>query len=137
MKLQLKRSNVLEGGAAKQPAVEQMEYGELAVNYNSADPSIFIKNSDNEIITIATPAAPDVGETLQEVCDNGNVTTTGATFGGDVTANAFIGDGSQLTNLPIPAQTTPTLQQVTDEGATTTLMITAGGYNLGVLDSLP
>ena len=33
-------------------------------------------------------------------------------------SNGFIGDGSQLTNLP--AGSTPTLQQVTDEGATTT-----------------
>ena len=41
MKIQLKRSNVLEGGAAKKPTAAQMEYGELAVNYNTADPTIF------------------------------------------------------------------------------------------------
>ncbi len=41
MKLQLKRSNVIEGGAAKPPTSEQMEYGELAVNYNLEDPAIF------------------------------------------------------------------------------------------------
>lgn len=43
MKIQLKRSNVLEGSpaAAKEPTAGQMEYGELAVNYNTDDPAIF------------------------------------------------------------------------------------------------
>ena len=53
MKIQLKRSNVLEGGAAKEPTVAQMEYGELAVNYNKEDPAIFIKDSNNNIIRIS------------------------------------------------------------------------------------
>ena len=53
MKIQLKRSNVLEGGAAKEPTVAQMEYGELAVNYNKDDPAIFIKDSNNNIIRIS------------------------------------------------------------------------------------
>ena len=52
MKIQLKRSNVLEGGSAKTPTAAQMEYGELAVNYNSKDPVIFIKDSDDNIIRI-------------------------------------------------------------------------------------
>ena len=52
MKIQLKRSNVLENGAAKKPTAAQMEYGELAVNYNTADPTIFIKDSANGIIAI-------------------------------------------------------------------------------------
>ncbi len=43
MKLQLKRSNVLVSGAAKEPEVAQLDYGELAVNYNTADPKLFIK----------------------------------------------------------------------------------------------
>ena len=55
MKIQLKRSNVLEGSpaAAKEPTADQMEYGELAVNYNTDDPAIFIKASDNSIVRIA------------------------------------------------------------------------------------
>ena len=53
MKIQLKRSNVLEGGKAKAPTAAQMEYGELAVNYNTADPAIFLKDSANAIIRIA------------------------------------------------------------------------------------
>ena len=53
MKIQLKRSNVLEGGNAKQPTAGQMEYGELAVNYNNNDPAIFIKDSNDNIVRIA------------------------------------------------------------------------------------
>ena len=53
MKIQLKRSNVLEGGKAKAPTAAQMEYGELAVNYNTADPALFLKDSANAIIRIA------------------------------------------------------------------------------------
>ena len=53
MKIQLKRSNVLESNAAKQPTAGQMEYGELAVNYNNQDPAIFIKDSNDQIVRIA------------------------------------------------------------------------------------
>ena len=57
MKIQLKRSVVLDGDKAKAPSVGQMEYGELAVNYNEGDPAIFMKDSDNEIIRIAGAGA--------------------------------------------------------------------------------
>ena len=53
MKIQLKRSNVLVENNARQPTPGQMEYGELAVNYNTTDPAIFIKDSNNNIIRIA------------------------------------------------------------------------------------
>jgi len=52
MKIQLKRSNALDGGQAKQPTPAQMEYGELAVNYNKDDPSVFLKDSDNNIVQV-------------------------------------------------------------------------------------
>lgn len=53
MKIQLKRSNVIEGGNAKQPTAEQMEFGELAVNYSVEDPAIFIKDTNDNIVRIA------------------------------------------------------------------------------------
>ena len=52
MKIQLKRSNVLENGKAKEPTAGQMEYGELAVNFNADDPAVFIKDNDDNIIRI-------------------------------------------------------------------------------------
>ena len=53
MKIQLKRSGVLENGKAKRPTAGQTEYGELCVNFNAGDPTIFIKDSTDEIIPIA------------------------------------------------------------------------------------
>lgn len=59
MKIQLKRSNVIEGeGFAKKPTNTQMEYGELAVNYGAADPAIFMKDSNNNIIRISGREVP-------------------------------------------------------------------------------
>ena len=57
MKIQLKRSNQLQdygnGNEAKRPSAAQMEYGELAVNYNTADPAIFMEDSAGNIVRIA------------------------------------------------------------------------------------
>ena len=60
MKIQLKRSNVLDGGKAKAPTASQMEYGEIAVNYNTQDPTLFIKDSANGIIAITAFDNSDV-----------------------------------------------------------------------------
>ena len=77
MKIQLKRSNVLEGGLAKQPTAGQMEFGEIAVNYNGNDPVLFIKDSNNQIIRIAGAGAPGggggAGDGLVQI-DNGDNT---------------------------------------------------------------
>ena len=53
-KIQHKRSNVTESGKAKEPTAGQMEYGELAINYSSQDPALFIKNSSDEIVKMPT-----------------------------------------------------------------------------------
>mgnify|MGYP001626846856 CR=1 FL=1 len=62
MKIQLKRSNVLENSVAKAPTAGQMEYGEVAVNYNTTDPVLFIKDSGNNIIRLTNNVAVYNGE---------------------------------------------------------------------------
>ena len=52
-KLQLKRSNVIESGSAKQPTINMSTA--LAVNYNADDPVIFIKNHLGDIIRLVAP----------------------------------------------------------------------------------
>ena len=64
-------------------------------------------------------------QNLDDVLQQGNSSTLGATFGGTVSANKFVGDGSDLTNLPIPPA--PTLQSVTDSGDTTDNDMTSTG----------
>jgi len=77
MKIQLKRSNVLDGGLAKEPTAAQMEYGELAVNYSETDPVLFLKDSSDNIIRIAGAGAPGggggAGDGLVQI-DNGDNT---------------------------------------------------------------
>ena len=76
MKIQLKRSSVLDNGAAKQPLADQLEYGELAVNYNATDPTIFIKSSDNAIVQIAGANALTKVPGLEEVLTAGNLSSS-------------------------------------------------------------
>lgn len=69
----LKKSSVGD----KVPAPSDLQYGELALNYN--DGNLFYKNSSNSVVTIAS---------------NKFLSVTG-----NVTANNFIGNGSQITGL--------------------------------------
>ena len=93
MKIQLKRSNVIDGGAAKEPTSAQMEYGELAVNYSDADPAIFIKDSTDKIVRIAGKGAnggtelPDSGGGTHQpgTTDDRYVEITGDNMTGDLT----------------------------------------------------
>ena len=82
MKIQLKRSNTLVDSKAKAPTSEQMDFGELAVNYSDEDPSIFLKKTGGDIVKIG--GSNSVGNDLQAVTDAGNTTTNGATFAGNV-----------------------------------------------------
>ena len=61
MRIQLKRSLALEDGKAKEPSPSQLEYGEIAVNFNDTDPAIFFKDSDNNIIRVAGDGAVGSG----------------------------------------------------------------------------
>jgi len=62
MKIQLKRSQKVNSGAPIPPTVAAMEYGELAVNYNASDPTIFIKDSANQIVEIASVNGNNKGQ---------------------------------------------------------------------------
>ncbi len=76
MKIQLKRSNVLDGGLAKEPTAAQMEYGELAVNYSETDPVLFLKDASDNIIRIAGAGAPGggggAGDGLEQINNGDN-----------------------------------------------------------------
>jgi hypothetical protein len=73
-----------------------------------------------------TGASTDLSSvTLQNVTDNGRTTTHDIEIEGDLTVGGyFIGDGSQLSNLSGQGSVTPTLQQVTTRGGTTTDSVT-------------
>ena len=60
MKIQLKRSDVLAGGKAKEPTPGNMKDGELAINYSALDPSFFIKDSNGTIRKLGINDATNV-----------------------------------------------------------------------------
>ena len=74
----------------KQPTTAQMEYGELAVNYNADDSCIFIKNSANQIIRISNAGLPTPGvDTPQSgTLDDRYVMLAGSTMTGALILNA-------------------------------------------------
>jgi len=111
--IKLKNSTVLN----KAPVAGDLEIGELAINANVGSPGAYIKDTDDNIIKIAGSGVGEI-PTLQEVTDEGSTTTQ------DITADKFIGDGSQLTNLP--AATPQDLQSVLNEGNVATLGMTLG-----------
>ena len=139
MKIQLKRSNQLAGDQAKAPTAAQMEYGEIAVNYNEQDPVLFIKDRTDQIIRIAgkgaeggftgdyndlinTPTIGDGSITINNADGSENATFT-VNQTGDTTVTlpaGFSGDYDDLDNKP-------GLQEVTDVGNETTNGATFGG----------
>ena len=83
MKIQIKRSNVLENGAAKEPTPAQMEFGELALNYNAVDPALFFEDSNGTIRRVAgknsvTSDWESNGDELTTSNPNANITIPGA-----------------------------------------------------------
>ena len=144
MKIQLKRSLQKEAdGSAKAPLASQMEYGELAVNYNADDPAIFLENENGQIIRIAGAGSsgsfdgdynnldnkPTIGDgtiTINNADGSQNATFT-VNQTGDTTVTlpaGFSGDYDDLTNQP-------GLQEVTDINSITTNGITAAEFNPG------
>jgi len=100
MKIQLKRSNVLESGQAKEPTSAQMEYGELAVNYSNADPVLFIKDNTDAIVRIAGAGSFGAFDG-----DYDSLTNKPVLFDGDYDSLTnkpvlFDGDYDSLTNKP-------------------------------------
>ena len=121
MKIQLKRSSVLDSGSAKQPEAAQLEYGELAVNYNSTDPAIFLKASDNSIVQIAGAGStgafsgnyddltnkPTIGDgTITLTNDGVEVGTFTVNQVGDTTLAIPATDWTDINNVPLYIQAT-------------------------------
>ena len=80
MRIQLKRSSALEGSQAKPPSSAQLEYGELAVNFNESDPAIFFKDSNNNIIRMAGDGAVGSGNAEIELTSGPGLYVTNPVF---------------------------------------------------------
>ncbi len=100
MKLQLKRSLRLSGGLAQAPSAEQMSFGEIAVNYSDADPSIFLKDSTNVIRKLAISALPDTSSSSSQsgTLDDRYLRLNGGTLSGALTGVEFIGGVARVSD---------------------------------------
>jgi len=88
MKLQLKRSAALNtaGDGPKLPTAAQMEYGELAVNYNATvGPTVYTKDSADNIIEIV----PQLATIIRT-----DITTVQTLTGKLISVSTISGDGS-------------------------------------------
>ena len=101
MKIQLKRSNVLDNGVAKEPTAGQMKYGEFAVNYNADDPAIFLKDSNDNIVRIA-------GSRSKGGLVDGRLGLTSNTVNGEIILDVDLAggdDGLEFVNEQLKAST--------------------------------
>ena len=131
MKIQLKRSNVLDGSDAKKPTAEQMEYGELAVNYNNTDPALFIKASNDSIVRITGTGS--AGSFSGDYNDLDNKPTIG---NGSININA--GNGLSVSGDNATAnQTGTTTRTLTAVAADNSLSVTASGISVNDANLTP
>ena len=70
-----KKSSVIENGKPKLPTVDQLEHGELAINFGKGGETISIKNSDNEIISFNVTEEKFTTLTKEFEVISGRVTT--------------------------------------------------------------
>lgn len=100
-----KNSTANTGGVADAPVPADLEYGELAINYGSADPALFVKDSANAIIrvtegagTVTTAKLADDSVTTAKLVDD-SVTTAkiaaGSILNTEVNGSAAI-DGTKI-----------------------------------------
>ena len=133
-KIQHKRSSVLVSGAAKAPTASQLDYGELAINYSSTDPQLFIKDSSGSVISILSSYAPLAGADFTgNVSFDANVVIKGdSTNGsGELTLNCEI--NSHAVKIKGPAHSASanyTLTLPTSAGSSSQVLTTDGSGNL-------
>lgn len=142
-KIRIKRSNVVTNSVAKPPTASQMDFGELAVNYNTFDPVLFIKDSNNDIIRLTgnnliTSVFGNTGDIVADASDYATFYAPSAHVGtGDsqhaavtTTANGFMvaGDKAKLDGITAGAQ--PNVITSWNGRTTSNIVPTVGDYDL-------
>ena len=100
-----KNSTADTGGVADAPVPADLEYGELAINYGSADPALFVKDSVNAIVrvtegagTVTTAKLANSSVTTAKIANNSISSAkiaAGAIFNSEVNAAAAI-EGTKI-----------------------------------------
>lgn len=96
-----KSSKAIVDGKPKSPTPEQLEFGEIAINYAKGHETIFFKNSQGEVIPYKTGEGGGGGEIIGDYIDDVKYNATdkklvfykGSTVICDVDATNFVKDG--------------------------------------------
>ncbi len=139
-KIQLKRSSALLSGSARVPASNQLDYGELAINYSSTDPQLFYKDSSGNVVSFFEPYAPLSGATFTGDCTfntdvdfDGAVTIQGDSTNGSGKLTLTCEQNTHAVNIKAPAHSAAanyTLTLPSNAGSNSNVLTTDGSGNL-------
>ena len=139
-KIQLKRSSALLSGSARTPAANQLDYGELAVNYSTTDPQLFYKDSGGNVVSFFEPYAALAGATFTgdvnfntDVDFDGAVTIKGDSTNGSGKLTLTCENNTHSVNIKAPAHSAAanyTLTLPTTTGTSGNVLTTDGSGGL-------
>ena len=139
-KIQLKRSSALLSGSARVPAANQLDYGELAVNYSTTDPQLFYKDSGGSVVSFFEPYAALAGATFTgdvnfntDVDFDGAVTIKGDSTNGSGKLTLTCENNTHSVNIKAPAHSAAanyTLTLPTTTGTSGNVLTTDGSGGL-------
>ena len=134
-KIQLKRSSALNNSTtSRAPTSSQLDYGELAINYNSADPQLFIKDSSGSVIRVLDSYAKIDGTTFTgDVNFDGNVKIKGDSTNGAGKLTLSCESDTYSVNIKAPptsATASYTLTLPSSAGSNNQVLVTDGSGGL-------
>ena len=134
-KIQLKRSNALQSSTvSRAPTASQLDYGELAINYNSADPQLFIKDSSGSVLRLFDYYAKVSGTTFTgDVNFDGELTIQGDSTNGSGQLTLTCEQNTHSVKIKAPAHSAAanyTLTLPSSAGSNSNVLTTDGSGNL-------
>ena len=134
-KIQLKRSSALNNATtSRAPSSAQLDYGELAINYNSTDPQLFIKDSSGSVIRILDSYAKVAGTTFTgDVNFDGELTIQGDSTNGSGQLTLTCEQNTHAVKIKAPAHSAAanyTLTLPSNAGSNSNVLTTDGSGNL-------
>ena len=134
-KIQLKRSSALQSSTvSRAPTSSQLDYGELAINYNSADPQLFIKDSGGSVLRLLDYYAKVSGTTFTgDVNFDGELTIQGDSTNGSGQLTLTCEQNTHAVKIKAPAHSAAanyTLTLPSSAGTSSQVLTTDGSGNL-------
>ena len=119
---------------SRAPASNQLDYGELAINYNSADPQLFIKDSSGSVLRLFDYYAKVSGSTFTgDVNFDGELTIQGDSTNGSGQLTLTCEQNTHAVKIKAPAHSAAanyTLTLPSSTGSNTSVLTTDGSGNL-------